>query len=239
MHYKGKLIVKNDEGIRQQSDWGTLNKLLCKETTGDENFTFGDITYNPGGVRGPGKGDEAFHCLRGEGIFRAWPQFVPADEPITIRIRPGTEYYVRHDIPRTIENTGSEPLFGAITLCHLERPCHAHYFSHEPGMGNEVHRHGPDKQGELLRQDFVEAMYLVEGPGAVSLADPFNHTITDHVIEEGSAVYHPLNSLHRQFNPSHTGKANFWIHAGYYHGAGRVTAGAFDLPEFTFWHREK
>ena len=45
MHYKGKLIVKNDEGIREHNDWGTLNKLLCKETTGDENFTFGGITY--------------------------------------------------------------------------------------------------------------------------------------------------------------------------------------------------
>ena len=239
MHYKGKLIVKNDEGIREIHPWGTLNKLLCKETTADENFTFGDMTYEPGGVRGPVNGDEAFHCLRGQGVFKAWPQYVPEDEPVTIPLRPGTEYYVRNDVPRTIENTGSEPLFGIFFFCHVDRPCHAHSFSHKPGVGNEVHRHGPDKLGELLKQDFVEAMYPIKGPGAVSLADPLNQVVTDHVIEEGSAVYHPLNSLHRQFNPSHTGETNFWIHAGYYHGTGNVTAGVFGLPEFAFWHRER
>ena len=37
MHYKGKLIVKNDEGIREIHPWGTLNKLLCKETTADDS----------------------------------------------------------------------------------------------------------------------------------------------------------------------------------------------------------
>ena len=53
MFYKGKLIVKNDEGIREQHDWGELNNLLCEETTADDEFTFGDMTYRPGGVRGP------------------------------------------------------------------------------------------------------------------------------------------------------------------------------------------
>ena len=239
MYYTEKIIIENDEGIRETHEWGTLNKLVCEETTGDGNFTVGEIIYNPGGVRGPVTGDEAFHCLRGEGVFKAWPQYVPEDEPVTIRLRPGTEFYVRGDIPHSIENDGSEPMFGIFTFCHVNRPCHAHYFSHEPGVGNEVHRHGPDKCGELLKQDFVEAMYLIEGPGAVSVADQNNHKVWDVELEEGTAVYHALGSLHRQFHPRQTGKANFWIHAGYYHGEGRVTAGAFDLPEFAFWHKPK
>ena len=239
MHYRGKLIVGPDEGIQEQHDWGELNRLLCKETTDEDDFTFGDMTYRPGGVRGPATGDEAFHCLRGEGLFRCWPENVPEEEPITVKSRPGSEYYVRYDIPRTIEGTSAEPMFGVFMFCHMERPCHAHAFYIDPGSGNEVHRHGPDKNGELLRQDFVEAMYMIDGPGWVSLADPNNMVITDHRIEEGSAVFHPLNSLHRQFNPADAEKKSFWIHAGYYHGAGRVTAGAFDMPEFTFWHRER
>jgi hypothetical protein len=34
MNYTGKIIVTNKEGIRQQHQWGTVNKLLCEETTG-------------------------------------------------------------------------------------------------------------------------------------------------------------------------------------------------------------
>ena len=60
-------------------------------------------------------------------------------------------------------------------FCHVERPCHSHCMFMEPGGGNEIHQHGPDKLLELLKQDFVEAMYLVEGPGWVSLADPQQH----------------------------------------------------------------
>ena len=239
MYYSGKLIVKNDEGVYERHEWGSLNKLLCNQTTGDANFTFGEITCASGKVRGPVEGDEAVHWLSGRGIFRAWPPCVPEDEPVTVRLRPGSEYYVRRDIRRTIENDGTEPLFGIFTFCHVDRPCHAHAFSHAAGVGNEVHRHGPDKMDMLVKQDFVEAMYLVEGPGAVTVADPYNRTLSDHQVAEGSAVYHPLNSLHRQFNPAPTGKANFWIHAGYYHGAGRPTVGSFDMPEFAFWHREK
>ncbi|AWT60333.1 MAG: hypothetical protein CMN58_06145 [Solibacterales bacterium] len=239
MYYSGNLIVKNNEGVRENHNWGVLNKLLCRETTKDEEFTFGEMTCRPGGVRGPATGDEAFHCLRGEGLFRAWPKNVPDKEPIEVRIRPGSEYYVRHDIPRTIENTGSEPLFGIFMFCHVERPCHAHPLYIAPGKGNEIHQHGPEKLPELLKQDFVEAMYLVDGPGWVSLADPSNMVITDHAIERGSAVYHPLNSLHRQFTPSDSKDTVFWIHAGYYHGRGRIFAGVFDDPEFTFWHKDR
>ena len=76
MHYRGKLILGPEEGIREQHDWGELNRLLCKETTDEDDFTFGDMTYRPGGVRGPATGDEAFHCLRGEGLFRCRPENV-------------------------------------------------------------------------------------------------------------------------------------------------------------------
>ncbi len=239
MHYSGKLIVGNDEGIREQHVWGELNKLLCEETTADRDFTFGDITYKPGGLRGPDSGDEAFHCLSGEGVFKAWPPNVPQNEPIVVPIRPGSEYYVRFDIPRTIQCTSAEPLFGVVFQCHVKRPCHAHSFSHKPGIGNEIHRHGPDTHNHLLKQDFVEAMYLVEGPGGVAVADERNMSVRECVVDEGTAVFHPLNSLHRQFNPGTSGEPNHWIHAGYYHGEGNMLAGVFDMPEFTFWHRPR
>lgn len=239
MFYTKKIIVKNDEGLREEHEWGTLNRLLCEETTGDGNFTFGEITYVPGGVRGPVGGHEAFHCLEGEGIFRAWPKQVPDDEPVEVRLRPGSEFYVRGDIPHAVENAGADPLFGIFLFCHVDRPCHAHAFSHRPGDGNHIHYHGKDKWVEPLRQEFVEAMYLIKGPGCISSADPLNHAVRDYEIEEGSAVYHPLNTLHRQFHPGTSDEPNFWIHAGYYHGEGRTTAGVFELPEMAFWHKER
>jgi oxalate decarboxylase/phosphoglucose isomerase-like protein (cupin superfamily) len=218
MNYTGKIIVTNKEGIRQQHQWGTVNKLLCEETTGNANFTFGELHYTPGEVRGPFDGHEACHCLKGTGILKAWPDHTPKDQPFTVSLRLGTEYYVRGDVPRTVENTGAEPLFGIAFMCHIDRSCHAHEFSHQPGTGNTLHYHGIDKWVEPLRQEFVEAMYLIEGPGNIASADPDNIKVEDYEIEEGSAVYHPLNTLHRQYHPGGVDHANFWIHAGYYYG---------------------
>ncbi len=239
MNYTGKIVVANDEGIREQHSWGTFNKLLCEETISDPNFSFGEFHYNPGAVRGPSEGHEAFHCLKGTGVLKAWPDNTPQNEPFTIPLRQGTQYYVRGDVPRTIESSGDEPIFGIAFLCHIDRPCHAHELSHEPGQGNFLHYHGIDKWVEPLRQEFVEAMYLIEGPGNIATADPQNTKVYDIEIEEGSAVYHPLNTLHRQYHPGGADHANFWIHAGYYHGQGRPTAGVFDLPHVAFWQRER
>ena len=50
MLYQGKLIVKNDEGVREQHDWGELNKLLCRETTADDEFT-AKVTAKVGPVK--------------------------------------------------------------------------------------------------------------------------------------------------------------------------------------------
>jgi mannose-6-phosphate isomerase-like protein (cupin superfamily) len=238
VHYTGKIIVNNHEGIRENHAWGSLNKLLCQETTDDPNFTFGEIEYLPGGARGPVEGHEAFHCLYGTGVLRAYTADGD-DEPVAVPIGPGTEYYVRGDVPRAVENTGSKPLVGILFQCHVDRPCHAHAFSHRPGEGNFLHYHGVDKWVEPLRQEFVEAMYLIEGPGFIASADPLNTEIKDYEIAEGSAVYHPLNTLHRQYNPDTSAKANYWIHAGYYAGGGRPTAGVFDLPEVAFWRRTR
>ena len=66
-------------------------------------------------------------------------------------------------------------------------------------------------------------MYLIESPRFISTADSLNTTVKDHEIEKGSAVYHPLNTLHRQYKPETSDRANFWIHAGYYAGPGRPT----------------
>jgi hypothetical protein len=249
LNYTGKIIVTNDEGLREDFEWGQLNKLICEEHTHDPNFTLAELRFVAGGVRGPVKGHEAFHCLEGEGELQLWmpqsstlhhPTTVSRDgDPITVPLRPGTEYYVRQDVQRSVVSSRDQPLFGVATLCHIDRPCHAHAFSHKPSQGNFLHYHGKDKWVAPLRQEFVEAMYLIQGPGSISSADPLNTEVKDYEIEEGSAVYHPLNTLHRQFHPGTNDEPNFWIHAGYYVGAGRPTAGVFDVPEFAYWQRER
>jgi mannose-6-phosphate isomerase-like protein (cupin superfamily) len=239
MYYTGKIIVRNEEGLREEHAWGWLNRLLCAETTGDARFTLAEMSCAPGGARGPSTGHEAFHVLRGEGLFRAWLPHLPDGAPLEARLRPGSEYYVRGDVPRTVVSTGDEPLFGIALLCHVDRPCHAHTLSHPPGEGNELHYHARDKWVEPLRQEFVEAMYLVEGPGAVASADPRNHVVHDYLVDEGSAVYHPLGTLHRQYHPGTGDRPNLWVHAGFYSGEGRPTAGVFDLPEVAFWQRPR
>jgi hypothetical protein len=238
MNYTGKIIVRNEEGIRQPCDWGELNKLLCPELTGNDDFTFAELAFEADGQR-TSEGHEAFHCLSGEGELQLRLPHSTTDHPVTVPLRAGTEYYVRNDVDRTVVSSREQPLFGVALLCHIDRPCHAHAFSHDPGVGNFLHYHGRDKWVEPLRQEFVEAMYLVQGPGSISSADPLNTEVKDYEIEEGSAVYHPLNTLHRQYHPGTSGGPNFWIHAGYYLGEGRPTAGVFDLPEFAYWQRQR
>ena len=105
MNYTGKIIVRNSEGIRVDHDWGGFNKLLCDDTTNDPNFTFGEMRYNPGGLRGPVQGHEAFHCLRGRGVLRVFCAGGIEGDPISIPLNPGSEFYVRGDVPRTIESS--------------------------------------------------------------------------------------------------------------------------------------
>jgi hypothetical protein len=62
-------------------------------------------------------------------------------------------------------------------------------------------------------------------------------TVSNYEIEEGSAVCYPLNTLHRQYHPGGVERPNFWIHAGYYSGVGKPTAGVFELPELAFWQK--
>jgi hypothetical protein len=239
VYYSGKIIVRHDEGRREEHAWGSMHRLLCAETTGDPSFTLAEVTQAPGRSRGPCTGHEAFHVLSGGGLLRLWPTHAPADHPLVVPLRPGSEYYVRGDVPRSVESGSGEPLFGIALFCHVDRPCHAHAMSHPPGQGNELHYHARDKWVEPLRQEFVEAMYLVRGPAAIASADPRNYTVSDYAIDEGSAVYHPLGTLHRQYHPGIGGQANLWIHAGYYSGEGRPTAGVFDLPEVAFWQRDE
>ena len=112
MNYTGKIIVRNDEGVVEEHSWGTLNKLLCQETTGDGHFTFGEMRFAPGGGRGPVQGHEAFHCLEGLGTLRVWLPCAGDAEPVSLPLRPGSEYYVRGDVPRAVESDGPTPIFG-------------------------------------------------------------------------------------------------------------------------------
>ena len=126
---------------------GTFNKLLCEETTNDPNFTFGELSYVPGGVRGPLRGHEAFHCLRDGESYGSGPE-VTMRSPLAYR-GAGQRVHVEAMSPARWKIRATAPLWDWL-LCHVDRPCHAHAFSHSPGEGNFLHYHGVDKWVEPL-----------------------------------------------------------------------------------------
>ena len=69
---------------------------------------------------------------RGRCFESLGPSYSPRDQPITVPLRPGTEYYICGDVPRSVENSGTELLVGIAFLCHQDRPYHAHAFSPLP-----------------------------------------------------------------------------------------------------------
>ena len=205
--YAGRIVVAREEGIVQKVPYGTFIKLLCEETIGDERFTVGERIYDPGSgpVLVEKKDSEAIHILSGRGRLRAWPRNVPEDEPVTAPLLPGTEVvfdqYVRHEVV----NTGSEPLVGVVTICHLDFPAYPHHYPaiFEPGKGNSLHMH----------DNRVEAFYVVEGPGAMSIADPENHRVEDVIIPPRGVGYKPMYVYHRQYNPGSGPELCYCIHS--------------------------
>lgn len=204
--YSGQIVVARADGIVERQPYGTLVKLLCRENTGDERFTVGERTYDPGTVSVVEQRDsEAIHILKGRGQFRAWPRHVPDDEPIYAPLLPGTEIVVDQFVKHEVRNTDSEPLVALVTISHLDFPAYPHHYPaiFQPGRGNNLHMH----------DNRVEAFYVVQGPGAMSIADPDNHTVQDVVVPPGGVGHKPMYVYHRQYNPSDSGEPLYWIHS--------------------------
>jgi mannose-6-phosphate isomerase-like protein (cupin superfamily) len=207
--YSGKIVVAREEGIVEQRPYGSFIKLMCEETTGDERFTVGERIYDPGTVVQVEQRDsEAIHILSGRGTFKAWPANVPEDEPVQSPLLPGMEIVVDQYVKHEIRNTGSEPMVAVVTICHLDFPAYPHHYPSifRPGRGNSLHMH----------DNRVEAFYVVQGPGAMSIADPENHTVKDVIVPPRGVGYKPMYVYHRQFNPTDPATSQedcYWIHS--------------------------
>ena len=205
--YTGKIVVSREEGIVERHPLGTFIKLLCQETTGDERFTLGERIYDPGLEATPieGSDSEAIHILKGKGILKAWPKYVPDDHPIEVLLQPGMEIVLTQDLKHLVRNTGAEPLVAVVTICHVDFPAYPHHYPaiFQPGSGNSLHMH----------DNRVEAFYVVEGPGCMSMADPDNNKVQDLMVPPRGVGYKPMYVYHRQFNPSTKQELCYWIHS--------------------------
>lgn len=205
--YTGKIVVAREEGIIERHPLGTFIKLLCKETTGDERFTLGERIYDPGLKATPieENDSEAIHVLKGRGIFKAWLSNLPGDHPIEIPLQPGMEIIHTQNLKHLVQNTGDEPMIVLVTICHVDFPAYPHHYPaiFQSGEGNSLHMH----------DNRVEAFYVIEGPGCISIADPDNTKVQDFIVPPGGVAYKPMYVYHRQFNPDTTGKLCYWIHS--------------------------
>jgi oxalate decarboxylase/phosphoglucose isomerase-like protein (cupin superfamily) len=205
--YSGPIVVARDEGIVEEQPYGRSIKLLCNETVGDETFTLAERTYEPGREsQVVEKHDsEAVHILEGQGIYAAWPANVSDDRPITAPLQPGMEIITGQFVKHRIRNTGDSPLVAVVTECHADFPAYPHNYPaiFQPGKGTDIHQH----------DNRVEAFYVVQGPGAVIIADPDNTTTRELMVPERGAAYQPMYVYHRQFNPEPDGEPCYLIHS--------------------------
>jgi len=204
--YCGRIVVSREEGIVEKHHLGTFVKLLCKETTGDERFTLGEQIYNPNATALPYDSDsEAIHILKGQGVFKAWLDYLPEEKPIEVPLKPGMKLAVMHGTKRLVQNTSAEPLVAVVTICHVEFPAYPHHYPaiFEPGKGNTLHMH----------DNRAEAFFVIEGPGAMSIADPDNKSVKGVVVPPRGVGYKPMHVYHRQFNPGTGQELCYWIHS--------------------------
>ena len=205
--YSGPIVVSRDEGIVEEHSYGKSIKLLCEETVGDDTFTLAERIYEPHKepILVEKHDSEAVHILKGEGFYEAWPSNVPHERPITAPLQPGMEIITGQYIKHKITNTGTSPLIAIVTECHLDFPAYPHNYPaiFEPGKGNDIHQH----------DNRVEAFYVIQGPGAVVIADPDNTSTRELLVPERGAAYQPMYVYHRQFNPEKEGDSCYWIHS--------------------------
>ena len=205
--YTGEIVVAREEGIVEEHPFGTFIKLLCEENTGDERFTFGERIYAPGreSTLVEKRDSEAVHILKGTGTFRAWPENVPADQPIQVPLQPGMEIIIGQYVKHEFQNSGTEPLVSVVTICHVDFPAYPHHYPaiFHPGEGNTIHIH----------DNRVEAFYVIQGPGAMSIADPDNKSIRELTVPAGGVGYKPMYVYHRQYNSGETDEPCYWIHS--------------------------
>ena len=205
--YSGEIVVAREEGIVEDHPFGTFIKILCEENTGDDTFTLGERRYEPGrdAQMVEKRESEAVHILEGGGIFEAWPENVPDDQPIVVPLQPGMEIITGQFVRHRIRNTRDEPLVAVVTICHLDFPAYPHHYPaiFEPGKGNTIHQH----------DNRIEAFYVIQGPGAMAIANPDNTSMRDVMVPERGAGYKPMYVYHRQYNPATTGELCYWIHS--------------------------
>ncbi|MDA1347867.1 MAG: hypothetical protein O3A47_03240, partial [Chloroflexi bacterium] len=205
--YSGPIVVARDEGIVEEHPYGKYVKLLCDETVGDDTFTLAERIYEPGreSLVVEKHDSEAVHILEGQGTYEAWPTNVPDDRPISAPLQPGMEIITGQFVRHRIRNTGASPLVAVVTECHVDFPAYPHNYPaiFQPGKGNDIHQH----------DNRVEGFYVVQGPGAVVIADPDNTSTSEMMVPERGAAYQPMYVYHRQFNPEPAGEPCYWIHS--------------------------
>ena len=134
-------------------------------------------------------------------VFSILPNFLKDDRHQNIVVNYMGGQYIKH----RITNTGTFPLVAIVTECHLDFPAYPHNYPaiFEPGKGNDIHQH----------DNRVEAFYVIQGPGAVVIADPDNTSTRELLVPERGAAYQPMYVYHRQFNPQKEGDSCYWIHS--------------------------
>ena len=203
--YSGRVVVPHEDGILEQTPYGSFLKLLCEEFTGDERFTLAERMFNPGAETDPIETDsEAIHILEGNGTLRVWLDDSPGSA-MEIPVQPGLEVVITEGTRPQWVNGSAAPMLSVVTISHLPFPAYPHHYPaiFQPGSGNSLHMH----------DNRVEAFYVVEGPGCMSMADPDNKKVQDLMVPPRGVGYKPMYVYHRQFNPSTTQELCYWIHS--------------------------
>ena len=204
--YEGTIVVSREEGIVKETAYGSFLKLLCKETIGDERFTLGERTFDPGAETEPIETDgEAVHILEGEGTLRVWLDETPR-KAIEIPLQPGLEVVLGEGTRHQWMNTGPAPVVSVVTISHLPFPAYPHHYPaiFHPGKGNQIHQH----------DNRVEGFYVVSGPGSMVIANQDNTDVKTVVVPPRGVGYKPSHVYHRQFNHDADGvELCYWIHS--------------------------
>ena len=204
--YSGEIVVANEDGVKEATEYGSFLKLLYEGNTGDERFTLAERTINPGTDTGEQETDsEAVHVLSGSGILKVWLDEIPG-RAMEIPAQPGLEVVITEGTRYQWINDGDDPLLTVVTISHLPFPAYPHHYPaiFPPGEGNQIHQH----------DNRIEGFYVVSGPGAMIIANPDNTEVETLIVPPRGAGYKPQHVYHRQFNYKPEGKEScYWLHS--------------------------
>ncbi len=204
--YSGRIVVPHEDGILEQTPYGSFLKLLCEEFTGDERFTLAERMFNPGIETDPIETDsEAIHILEGTGTLRVWLDEAPG-KAMEIPIQPGLEVVLTEGTRHQWVNDGADPILSVVTISHLPFPAYPHHYPaiFEPGKGNRIHQH----------DNRIEGFYVISGPGSMVIGSPDNTEVETLVVPPRGVGYKPQHVYHRQFNHDGDGtELCYWLHS--------------------------